>query len=129
MKKFLKSLIVLFILAVFVGESKAMTFEQAFSQVNRKPMAVLIYAKWAAGYQTSLQQFRIVKSQLSSVYNFVELDLASNDARAFNERFQIYQHLPYVLMFKDGGKISRYIPQDCAYSANCTATKLKSFIK
>ena len=82
MKKILSIGVLLTVLS-FLGISKsfALTFDQAFSQVGKKPMVVLIYANWADGYENCLQQFRTVKASLGGVYNFVELDIAQKDAK------------------------------------------------
>ena len=126
-----KILSVLFILVgmLSIGKVSAMTFEQAFSQANTTPMVVLVYAQWADGYQNYIQQFRTVQNELGKSFNFVEMDIASKDTKAFNDRYHIYPKLPYVLMYRDGGKVSRYIPRDCASNASCMSTKLRSFIQ
>ena len=117
------------LLVCFINKTQAMTFEQAFQESNKTPMVVLIYAQWADNYQNHIAQFRKSQSQLGSIYNYAELDIASNSAKYFNEKFHIYPKLPYVLMFKNGGKISRYIPRECASDLNCLNSKLKSFIQ
>lgn len=121
-------LLFLALFTVFSVKANAMNFQQAFSQVGSKPMVVLIYATWADGYQNTLAQYREVKTKFGNTFNFVELDIASKDAKAFNEKYHIYPKLPYILMFRDGGKVSRYISRDCAASSSCTESKLKSFV-
>ncbi len=129
MKKMLNLLLV-FALMIFASvKVSALTFEEAFNQADRKPMVVLIYAQWADGYQTTLQQYRTVKAQMGNKFNFVELDIASKDTKSFNSRYHIYPNLPYILMFRDGGRVSRYIQRSCAADAACTTSKLKSFIQ
>ena len=127
MKKILN--ILLFFIFTSCITVQAMTFEEEFALTNKSPMAVLLYADWANNYQTSLEQFRIVQKQLGKNFNFVELDVASSDMRAFNEKYQIYPQIPYILMFRDSGKIFRYIPRECTYSSSCINDKLKSFIQ
>jgi len=129
MKKVLSFLFLLCVMSFFVSKSEAMTFEEAYNQANNTPMVVLVYAQWADNYQGYIQQFRTVQNELSDKYNFVEMNIASKETKAFNERYHIYPKLPYVLMYRDGGKVSRYIPRDCASSASCISTKLKSFIQ
>ena len=107
----------------------AMSFEEAFAKSNSKPMVVLIYAQWADGYQTCLTQFKALQAQFKHQYNFVELDIASKDAKMFNSRYDIYQNLPYIMVYRNGGKISRYIKRDCATNYSCTVSRLKSFIQ
>ena len=129
MKKVLNFFMILILACFTVVKAEALTFEEAFSRVDSKPMVVLVYAQWADNYQSVLQNFRLVKNQLSESYNFVELDIASNDAKSFNSRYEIYRNLPYVLMFRNGGKVSRYVSRDCASSTSCMSSKLKSFIQ
>ena len=129
MKKVLNILLVLILFLATAVKAQAMNFEQAYSQVDKKPLVVLIYAKWSDGYQNNIQQFRASKTTLGSKFNFVELDLASTDARAYCEKYHIYPKLPYIIMYRDGGKISRYIPRECASNSACITSKLKSFIQ
>lgn len=129
MKRILSFLFLVFLALISISKAYAMNFEQAFNQVNSKPMVVLAYAQWAENYQNYIQQFRTVQAELGDKYNFVEMDIASKDTKAFNERYHIYPKLPYVLMYRDGGKVSRYIPRECASNASCMSTKLKSFIQ
>ena len=129
MRLFLYLFVLVNMFFLSILQVKALSFEEAFSQVSRTPMVVLIYADWANGYESSIAQFRIAKNALSNNFNFVELDITKKEARAFNEKFHIYPKLPYILMFRDGGKVSRYIPRDCAQSSACVISKLKSFIQ
>ena len=128
MKNLSKMLSVFVLMLLFVMTANALTFEEAFSQTDKKPMVAIIYAQWAEDYQTFLNSFRDVQEDFADTYNFTELDIATKDAKFFNDKFHIYPHLPYVLMFRDNGKVSRYIPKDCAKDASCMRTKLKSFV-
>ena len=105
-----------------------MSFEEAFKQSTTKPMLVIIYAQWADEYSTYLKAFSNAQQELGDKFNYVELDIASSDAKFFNSKFHIYPNLPYVLMFRDGGKISRYVPNNCAKQDACLIPKVKSFI-
>lgn len=129
MKKMLNLILVLFFLFLSIDSSKAMTFDEAYSNVNRTPMVVLIYADWADGAQNCIQQYRAVQSQFANQFNFSELNIAKPEAKSFTEKYHIYPKLPYILMFRDGGKVSRYISRDCANSASCISSKLRSFIQ
>lgn len=129
MKKVFNLSVLTLVLFFFSAKVEAMNFEEAFSQADRTPMVVLVYAQWANNYLNYIQQFRQSQSNLDTKFNFVELDIASKDARAFNERYHIYPKLPYILMYRDGGKVSRYIPRDCASNASCINSKLRSFIQ
>jgi hypothetical protein len=129
MKKILNIVILLAYLLFFTACSYARTFEEGFAQVSRKPLAVLVYAQWSDGYQNALAQFRKSQQKLGNLYNFVELDIASKDTKAFNQRYNIQPRLPYVTTFTNMGKISRYIDSACTSSYDCLNTTLKGFIK
>ena len=47
------TILIIVLLSTFKAE--AMTFEEAFSQINRKPVAVLVYAQWADDYQKYIE--------------------------------------------------------------------------
>lgn len=111
-----------------VQQANAMNYEEGLRLSDKKPMAILIYATWADNYQNYLNAFRGMQSEFAKDYNFVELDIASPDAKAFNSRYHIYPNLPYALMFRDGGKFSRYVQRDCVINDSCFETRLKSFI-
>jgi hypothetical protein len=128
MKKILNLLLIFLFIIFTCIKSEALNFEEAFNQSSSKPMVALIYAQWADDYSNYLQAFNLTKTQMGDKYNFVELDIASEDTKFFNEKFHIYPNLPYILMFRDGGKVSRYIQKDCALDSQCIVTKLKSFI-
>ena len=129
MKKIFRTLFLLLIVFFTVNPSQAMTFDEAYNQSYSKPMVVLLYAQWADGAQGALQQYKLVASQMGNSYNFTEIDLAKPEAKSFNDRYHIYPKLPYAIMFRDGGKISRFIPRECATDARCLAGKLQTFLK
>ena len=54
------------------------------------------------------------------------MDIASNDAKDFNSKYHIYPNLPYVLMYRNGGRVSRYIQRSCANSTECMIPKIKT---
>ena len=84
----MKKIFILFTLFLFTASVvSSMTFDEAFSQVNNKPMAVLVYADWADGYQNALQQFKAVQKNLAAQYNFVEMDIATINAKSFNKKY------------------------------------------
>ena len=129
MKKIL-CIVFLFIsfLCFSIASCNAMNFKEAFDQSNSKPMLVLIYATWADNYQTYLEKFRNLEKEFGDTFNYVELDIASPDTKEFNIRYHIYPNLPYILMFRNNGKISRYIQRTCAISEPCMVPRIKSFI-
>ncbi len=127
--KILKTLLLSFLFLFSVANVHSMTFEEAYNQSTTKPMLMLVYAQWADGCENCLTQFRSLMPEFGESFNFVELDIASKDAKSFNEKYHIYPKLPYILMYRDGGKVSRYIPRDCASSSSCVIPKVKSFIQ
>ena len=129
MKKVLNLILVLFFLFLSVNSSNAMTFDEAYSDVSRTPMVALIYADWADDAQNCIQQYRTVQAHFGNQFNFAELNITKPEAKSFTEKYHIYPKLPYIIMFRDGGKVSRYIPRDCANSASCISSKLRSFIQ
>ena len=129
MKKIFSLVFVLFLTFGICAKSLATTFEEAYNQSTTKPMLVLLYADWAENYSNYLTEFRVLQEEFGEKFNYVELNIASKDAKFFNTKYHIYPHLPYVLMFRDGGKISRYIQRDCAASSSCMIPRVKSFIQ
>ncbi|MBE7711637.1 MAG: hypothetical protein E7Z92_05810 [Cyanobacteria bacterium SIG31] len=130
MKKILKlSLLILFLSFVCCKSSQAINFEEAYNNADRTPMIVLVYADWAEEYQRALQSFRSIQSDFVGDYNFVELDIAKPEAKFFNTKYHIYPNAPYALLFKDGGRSSRYIPRDCVLDSACITNKLKLFLQ
>ena len=128
MKNFLK-LFIIFLLLVFNNNVNALTFEEAYSQSDRKPMLVLVTAEWAENSEAISKVFNNLSSTFGKTFNYVELDIATDDAKVFNDRYHIYPKLPYVIMFRDRGKVSRYIQRDCASERSCITSKIKSFIQ
>lgn len=128
MKKFLILMAITFFTVLSV-KAELMPFAQAFSATSNKPALILVYAKWADGYSSYIQNFKAIQAEFGTSFNYTELDIASNDAKSFNDKFHIYPKLPYILMFRDGGKVSRYIPRDCASNISCVVSKVKSFIQ
>ncbi len=127
MKKVLLSMLVLFSIASSAQVTKAMTFSEAMN--DSKPMALLIYANWADGVSDAIGKFKAQEAQFSDSYNFVLLDIASEDTKEFNKKHHIYPNLPYVLLYKNNGKISRYLQKNCILEDSCFADKLDLFIR
>ena len=126
MKKILTLLAVSLLL--ITTKANAMTFEEAYAQSSVKPMLVLVYADWVDSASDYVQAFNSLQAEYGETYNFVTLNIASSDTKAFNARYHIYPNLPYVLMFRDGGKVSRYIQRECILDESCLVPKIKSFI-
>lgn len=129
MKKIAYLLLVALFLFLGVKANASVSFEEAFSKANSKPMLVLVYAEWADNYQVYLDKFRNLEKEFGDEYNYVELDIAKPEAKSFNARYHIYPNLPYVLMYRDGGKVSRYIQRNCAINESCMVSRIRSFAK
>lgn len=127
MKKIL-TLLTIVILSVSLQAKATVSFEDAFKESTTKPMLVLVYAQWADDYETYLKTFKSAQNEFGDKFNYVELNIASADTKFFNSRYHIYPNLPYVLMFRDGGKISRYVPNNCADKEACLLPKIKTFL-
>ena len=126
MKKLLSFLFLFVLLIAGSLKAKALTFEEAYN--DQKPMLILVYAEWADNYSSYLNTFNALEDVYGDKFNFVALDIAKADAKAFNARYHIYPNLPYMLMFRDNGKVSRYIQRDCILNESCVNSRLKSFI-
>ena len=126
MKKLLSFLFLFVLLIACSLKAKALTFEEAYN--DQKPMLILVYAEWADNYSSYLNTFNALEGAYGDKFNFVALDIAKADAKAFNARYHIYPNLPYMLMFRDNGKVSRYIQRDCILNESCVNSRLKSFI-
>ena len=129
MKKIFNLLLIFLLMTVLGLKANAMTFEEAYSECDKKPMLVIIYAEWADNYKAYLNSFRALQEDFENTFNFAELNIANEDTRFFNSKFHIYPNLPYVLMFRDRGKVSRYIQKDCLINSSCVVPKIKSFIQ
>lgn len=130
MKNFFKFLFSFFLLFSVVLKSDAsISFDEAFEQSDKKPMLVLVYADWAENYENYLEKFRNLEKEFGETFNYVELNIASPDTKSFNTRYHIYPNLPYVLMFRNNGKVSRYVQRNCVSSESCIVPRLKQFIQ
>ncbi len=126
MKKLILSMLTLLTFAISTQTTKAMTFAEGLN--DSKPMALLIYANWADGAADTIGKFKSQQAQYEDRYNFILLDIASEDTKEFNKKYHIYPNLPYVLLYKDNGKVSRYLQKDCVMDDSCFTEKLDFFI-
>ena len=104
-----------------------LTFEQGIKQ--SKPMALYLYADWADNASQGLIAFKQIGKSYSGRYNFITLNIAKPEAKAFNKMYYIYPNLPYVLLFRDGTKFSRFVNTDCVMDSSCFSGKLDAFSK
>lgn len=126
MKKFLATLFLFATFAVQVQTANAMSYDEAIKQP--KPMVLLIYADWAEGLDKVNQNFDNAQKQYGATYNFVKMNIASSEAKNFNKKYYFYPNLPYALLIRDGGKVSRYLQKDNINDASAFAERLKAFI-
>lgn len=129
MKLLLKSLVVLLISVFLVSKCEAMNFAEGYEQSGKKPMILLIYADWAGDYKSYIKVLDSLEKEYEDKFNFVKLDIAKPEAAAFNAKYHIYPNLPYILMFRNQGKISRYIQRNCAIDYSCVESKMKTFVQ
>lgn len=128
MKKILCSLsLFVFLFFLSFNSVNALSFSEAMEQSGKKPVLVIVYADWAENVDMYLQKFELLKKEFGDKFNYVELNIASSDTKFFNERYHIYPQLPYVLMFKNNGKVSRYIQRNCVSSESCLIPRAKQF--
>ena len=125
MKKLLSSLFLLMLLFVSSQKANALKYDEAVNQ--SKPMAVFIYAPWAEGYNAPMQAFNAMGQKYSQKYNFVTMNIATDEAKTFNQKFYIYPNLPYVLLFKERGKVVRYLKSECVNDSSCFSNRLDLF--
>lgn len=125
--------IVIFMALLIFGSLSAnaavMNYKTAAAQNGSKPMAVLIYADWAENANTILSRFKKVEQKLSKSYNFVELNIAQEEAKAFNENYVINTKMPYILLLRTNGRFSMIINRDCASSSKCISDKMRTFAR
>ncbi len=126
MKKFFLGLILSLLCVFGVEKVYSMTFEEGMKQ--SKAMALYIYADWADNAEQGKAVFQAMEQKYGNKYNFVTLDIASPEAKAFNKIYHIYPNLPYVLLFRDGVRFSRYLKMDCVLDSSCFGGKLDVFV-
>ena len=83
MKKLILSMLTLLTFAISTQTTKAMTFAEGLN--DSKPMALLIYANWADGAADTIGKFKSQQAQYEDRYNFILLDIASEDTKEFNK--------------------------------------------
>ncbi len=126
MKKVITILSLLIVFTASIIKADSMSFEDAI--VQQKPMAVLIYANWADDAKAVLNAYDNMSAAFGERYNFTKVNIATEEAKGFNKMYHIYPNLPYVLLFKDKGKISRYLKKDCIQDNACFKERLEFFL-
>ena len=126
----MKKTLVGIICVMFISIGFCMASDTTFSQgsAQKKPMAVYLYADWADNAQQGMVIFSQMEKKYNKKYNFITLNIADPDAKSFNKMYNIYPNLPYVLLFRDGTRFSRFINMECLSSPSCFSGKLDVFV-
>ncbi len=125
MKKFLIGIFSFSVLFFSGTKVFAGKFEDAIN--DKKPSAVLIYADWVDDIQKTLQDFSNIEREYANKYNFVRINIGREEAKEYNKSYYIYPNLPYVMLFKDRGRMSRCITLECLQNNSCAKEKLDFF--
>ena len=125
MKKFLSSLFLLTMLMCVAQKANAMRYEEGLQQ--SKAMALYIYAPWADNYANIMKSFKAMEVKYGEKYNFITMNIATDEVKEFNKKSYIYPNVPYVLLSRDKGKFLRFVKSDCVLDNACFASKLDVF--
>lgn len=132
MKRFfaIVSIFVLLALTSLQVNAKVLDFAEGFSLCDKKPLLVLIVADWSEASSAAKKQFKLVQKAYADKLNFAVLDVADDDAAYYNSKFRFEQNIPYIMFFRNGGKVSRFLNQECALNAkSCIIPRVKSFLQ
>ena len=124
MKKLFVSLCCIILVALGFANVQAGTFDEV-SQA--KYGAIMIYADWADNLQPVMTNFGTMEQAYAGKYSFAKINIASEDAKEFNKKNYIYPNLPYILLFKERGRMSRCITRECASNPTCLKEKMELF--
>ena len=128
MKKILHLLFVLVLFSFICTKTEAMNFTEGYSNLNRKPMVLLLYAPWADNYQNYINLFNSLQTRYGSKCNFVQLNIVDQEAKFFNQKYNIYQNLPYALFFKNDRNV-RFLDKNCLSDTSCMIQRLNVFLQ
>lgn len=126
MKQLLSFLSILLLIFGLTLSANALDFEKVVA--DKTPCAVLIYADWADDATAIMGKFRGLEAEYGKKYNFVDLNIASPEAKVFNKTYYIYPNLPYILLFRNKGKTIRAVGRDCILDNECVKEKFEIFI-
>ena len=125
MKKLFLSLLILSSVMFGIIKSHAATYDDLINQ--SKPVAILIYADWADNLQPSIDAFDAMQPIYGDKYAFAKINICQKEAKSFNQRNYIYPNLPYVILLKDRGRITRLIKKDCILDESCIKERFDFF--
>ena len=132
MKKFLTILSIIILSTVIVPfvQAKEIPFSQGYSMCDSKPLITLVTAKWSSSNQEVINEFKLLQQYFGTRFNYSIVDITLPQAQDYNKHFRIEQNLPYVMFYRNGGKVSRYLNRECASNAkSCLIPKIKSLIQ
>ena len=93
----------------------------------KKPLALLVYASWADNVSDVYSVFNEAQKANSVKYNFKVLNIASEETKEYNNNYYISPNLPYVMLYKSQGKITRRLGKECVMDSSCFKEKLDLF--
>ena len=125
MKKLLLSLLILSSLVLGGKKCYSATYDEVINQT--KPAALLIYADWADNLQPTLAAFDAMQPIYGKKFGFAKINICDKEAKSFNQRNYIYPNLPYVILMKERGRITRIINRDCILDSSCLNEKFDFF--
>ena len=127
MKKLLLVLAI-FLFTITRSSAEVVSYDSAMSSTNKTPVLMLIYADWASDSQACMAQFKRIQEEYGDKFKYVELDVASSDMAAFNAKHQLIQGVPYMMMFRSGGMVSRNVTRDCVKDYSCLKSRVSGFV-
>ena len=127
MKNLLLSFLIFLSFVFGITKCRADSYGEIVNQ--KKPVAILIYADWADNVESALTIFNDMQSIYKKEYSFATINICKEEAKEFNQRNYIYPNLPYVLLLKDKGRVTRPINRDCLSDEACIKDRLEFFAK
>ena len=118
-----------FMLLFAVCSAYAFNYADAYNQLDSKPAVMLVTAPWVNDTQTYVTQLQYLQNDYGNRANIFVQDISDKSTALYNEMFPIYQRLPYVMLLKSSGKITRVLPRNCAADYSCLNDKVKIFIE
>ena len=127
MKILLLSFLIFLSFVFGITKCRADSYSEIVNQT--KPAVILVYADWADNVDTALTAFNDMQSVYKKEYSFATVNICQEEAKEFNQRNYIYPNLPYVLLSKDKGRVTRLINRDCLSDESCIKDRLTFFAK
>lgn len=125
MKKLFLSLLITVLTVFAAGTVKADDFQDFIHQNTR--CAVLVTANWAEKAEEIQTAFTDAENTYAGKYSFKIINIASPETKEFNKSNYIYTNLPYIVLYKEKGRMSRWINRDCILNSSCMKDKFELF--